>query len=518
MQTFRHAGRTNRFARARHVPTSVRLWSCAVSTVVATIAALSASAEEHFELTQIATSERTVAAELADLDGDGHTDLLQIVFDGIPPDQTRRARVFPHVASKREPFQVDLPDGAAGYDVGEVDGSPGVELVLLRQNQITLLSLRRGAVQRRDLALPWGSIAARGEERSITRMRLFESTPNGPWLIAQGFGRLAVLKSDGTLIGDMPVGGVLTHYKFESPGLGFAEAPVEVNYVPARVSVANVDAGGKLDIVTASRHDIRVFLQREDGSFPRNSDQAFPLSLVAQGDYIRGSGGATAYADDIDGDGLADLLISQVTGGITDAGTIATFHLNRGGRWDLENADQRMVLSDRGSLTLYDLDADGRPELVQMTTPFSAMEIIEALATRSLDANIAIFQAGNDKPFQDAPWSTSKLSLPINFETFAPSGFLPSWLADLNGDGHRDMITSGSGDRLEVYLGGPQYRYEDRAARQTVGNSGELTAGDIDGDRRTDLLIYDPHRAGEPVKLLRNRGTLPGSPAVFEKP
>lgn len=477
-----------------------------------------AIAQEHFELREIPTRERTVAVELADLDGDGRTDLLQMVFDGIPPNQTRRIRVFPDVTNNRPPFQIGLPEGAAAYDLGDLDETPGIELVLLRQRDLVVLSLREGTVQQRHIKLAWGTIAPRDEERAITRLRLVEHTRNGPWLVAQGFGQLAILRPDGTVLADLPIGGVATNYIFESPSLGFAESPLELNYVPARISVARINKDELFDIVAASRHEIRVFLQRSDLTFADKADQEYPLAMVTQGDYIRGSGGATAHAADMDGDGLADLLVSHVTGGLTDAGTIAAFHINRNGAWDLGNPDQRMSLSDRGSLTLIDLDSDQRPELLQMTTPFSALEIIEILATRSLDANISIYRGAKNGPFEEEPWATSQLSLPINFETFAPTGFLPYWRADLNGDGHRDMVTSGSGDRLEVYLGGPDHQYRKRVARQTVGNSGRVISGDLDGDQRTDLVIFDPHHAGEPLKLLRNRGTLPGSPAVLHAP
>ncbi len=87
-------------------------------------------------------------------------------------------------------------------------------------------------------------------------------------------------------------------------------------------------------------------------------------------------------------------MITHVTGGLSDAGTMATFHINTGGQWNLDTPEQELELSDRGSLTLLDLD----------------------------------------------------------------------------------------------------------------------------GDQRIDLLIFDPYRAGEPLKLLRNRGTLPGSPPVLEAP
>jgi hypothetical protein len=499
-------------------PTITPRFALCSLALAALFAATHAAAEEHFEIREIPTLGRTVAVEIADLDGDRRADLLQIVFEGIPPDQKRWLRIFPSIASRQPPIQIALPEGAAAYDLGDVDGSPGVELVLLRQRDLVVLSLREGTVRERRIELARGSIGPRGEERTIPRFHLVETTPDATWLLAPGFGQLAVLRPDGSRLADLEIGGVATNFVFHSPSLGFAESPVELNYVPARISVGRVDGDSRVDIVAAVRYGVRVFLQRGDGTFQGKPDREIRLSLVSEGDYVRGSGGATATATDVNGDGLADLLVSSVSGGLTDATTNATLHLNRAGRWDLARPDQRLTISDRGSFTLIDLDGDERPELVRLTTPFSAMEIIEAIATQSLDANIAVFRGTADGRFEEKPWASSKLSLPISFETFAPEGFLPTWRADLNGDRHRDLVTSGSGDRLEVYLGGPAHRFEERVARETIGHCGRITSGDFDDDRRTDLVVFDPYRVDEPLKLLRNRGTLPGSPAVLEKP
>ncbi len=477
-----------------------------------------AHAAEPFDLREIVTSGRTVAAELADFDGDGKQDLLQIIFQGIPPTERRTLRLHPTVAKSLPSYDIPLPPGSAAYDIGDLEPGPGVELILLRQQDLLVLSLRGGKATTRTIAIPGlGSIGPRGEERSMTRMALIHTTPKGTrWLVVQQLGQVVVLENSGRELGRFAVGGVANYYVFESPGLGFAESPVELNYVPARISFARVDTDELEDIVAATRHGVRVFQQRPNGTFDSEPSKHIPLSLVSQADHIRGSGGASAQAQDINGDGLGDLLVSHVQGGISSAGTSATVHLNRGGSWNLAQPDQKFSISDRGSLTLLDLDSDGHPELVQMTTPFSISEIVEALVTQSLDANIAIYRAGQTTPFEKEPWATTKLSLPISFETFAPDGFLPSLDSDMNGDGDLDLITSGSGNRIEIYLGGTDHRYRKRTARQQVGKSGAMTVGDFDEDRRTDLVLFDPHRTDVPVKLLRNRGILPGSPAVLE--
>jgi hypothetical protein len=497
----------------------VHLRSSAVAFVLVSLTTLpAASVDEHFELRQIATRGRTVAAALADFDGDSHTDLLQVVFEGIPPRQRRLIRLHSRVAAGGAAVDVALPDGAAGYDLADLPGSPGTDLVLLRQNDLLVVSFAGEKATTRSLAVTGpGTIGPRGEERNLRHMDLvYEVGPERFWLIVQHPGQLTVLTPEGRQLGQLAIGGVVNYFHFERPGIGFAESPIELNYVPALISVAKVDGDDGDDIVAATRHGVRVFLQRPDGTFAAEPDRDLPLALISEGDYIRGSGGATAEARDLDGDGLADLMVSYVTGGLTDAATTATIHRNRGGRWNLEQPDQTLHISDRGSLTLVDLDGDRRSELIRMTTPFSAMELIEALATRSLDLHIAIFRAATKSPLEEKPWIEHKLSVPISFETFAPRGFLPNWKADLNGDGHRDMVTAGDGEEIEVYLGGPEFRYDRRVARQPVGSSGQLVAGDIDDDGRTDLVLWDPHRVDAAVKLLRNRGTLPGGPKVLQ--
>jgi hypothetical protein len=64
---------------------------------------------------------------------------------------------------------------------------------------------------------------------------------------------------------------------------------------------------------------------------------------------------------------------------------------------------------------------------------------------------------------------------------------------------------------VEIYLGGPGSTYRERAARQELDTEGVLNPGDLDGDGLVDFVLSNPRRLDAPIRLLTNRGALPGT-------
>ena len=81
----------------------------------------------------------------------------------------------------------------------------------------------------------------------------------------------------------------------------------------------------------------------------------------------------------------------------------------------------------------------------------------------------------------------------------------------MNGDGFDDLLTPGDGDRVEVWLGGPEGISSDLAGGQPIPTSGRVRGGDWNGDGLADLLFYDPRKPSTPVVIATNRGLLPGT-------
>ncbi len=483
------------------------------------LAAAPAVADElPFEVMELTPSGRIVAAEIADLDGDGRGDVFAISVRGLPPDETRTVRVhyqrpdgsLPETPDHLEP----VPAGAAIYDMGPIDDEPGDELIFLRRDDLALVSLAGRRPSRRSLALPRTPTAgAHPDERGLDRLRVLRPALGGARLLVPGIGEVTVLDRDGEVLGRLEVAGRANFFIPPRPGPVIGENELEMFFDVPRLNVGDVDGDGRADIVTSSRYEIRVFRQRPDGRFPTEPDISHPLRLVSSEDLVRSSGTARVDLRDLDGDGRADLLITHASGGLMSATTQTRVHRNRGGDWDLGDPDQ-LFESEGGYATdeLIDLDGDGRPELMRIFMPLDVLELVEMFLQRAIDAEAALHRIDAQGRFEAEPSFRRSYGVALNFDTMRPAGFIPTLGEDWNGDGHRDLFSSGSGKAIEVYLGGPRFGYDKRRARQPLDTGGTIRFGDLDRDGLPDWVLHDPRGPGSPVRVGRNRGVLPGTP------
>jgi hypothetical protein len=476
-------------------------------------------AEDAFEISVIESEGRTTAAELVDLNGDGRTDLFTVAFVGFPPDETRWVRVFFQGPDGELPaapsLRWALPPGCAAYDLGDVSSEGGVELLLLSASGVHIVSFEDQLVAVRQISPPGGKTLAAGQdERGMDRARLvWTDIGPEPWIVVPLTGETVAMSPEGELRAVFETGTRANYLVPPRPGPVFVESEFQVFLDVPVMERGDVDGDGRTDVVSASRHDIRVFTQREDGSFPRAPDQLLYLRRVSEQDHLRGSGAVRAQMGDLNGDGRLDAVISEVAGALTDARTRTSVHLNRNGTWNLDDPDLTMENTKAWTADqLVDLDGDGLPEMLRIRLPITVWEIVEMLISQAVDAEVTIHKVDDEGLFMKKPYLKKKLDIPFSFDTGRPRGFIPTVNFDLNADGHLDFLSSGKGDSIEVFLGGPEYRFKKRQARQKIESQGRVRFGDVNGDGLGDFVLYSPRRPGVPLRIATNRGILPGSP------
>jgi hypothetical protein len=496
------------------------------------ISAAAPADDDPFSVQEISSKGRTVFAEITDLDGDGRADVLHGVIFGMPPNEIRLLRVHLQRADGAIPQEADLAvkilKPTAAYDVAEVDGRPGDEVVLLQRRGAELLSVRRdeaGApfVERRDVLIPNDlTIAASEDERGLDRLDLVSHDFGAEArLMLPGMSETFFLSPEGVLRARIESGG-RANYFIQPPGPMLAESDVQIFLDAARISIGNINGDAYPDILASGRHDLRFFFGREDGSYPREADELVSLGRISVQDHIRGSGSARTVARDIDGDGLADLLVSLTIGGVMNASSNTYIHFNRGTGWDLEHPDVAFETENALSADqLIDIDGDGRLEIVRIGIPISILELIEVFLSSALDASLKAYRVegngGNEKVQKPSPWFETKLDVDIDFETSRTAGFIPTIDFDVNGDGFHDYLSAADGTKVEIYLGSGKRGFRRRAAEQEIPSEGQLRSGDLDGNGLADFVLFNTRRDHEPIRLLTNRGVLPGTPPSISK-
>jgi hypothetical protein len=480
-----------------------------------------AYAGEFFDIDHIANPGRSVAVEFAELNGDARTDLMVVTLIGIPPEEKRSVRVYlqkPDGSLPRAPnHTIEVPQWSAVYDLADLKESPGQELVLLRPEGVTLLSLAEAPGRSWHLPVPGPTtLGLSDDERGFGSFPLvYRDFGPEPWLLVPQIGQILALSPEGEVRARLEMPRRANYFITPHSGLVSIESDLQVFVDSPKLSVGDVDGDGRADAVFSTRHELWVYLRREDGSLPTAPDRKLALHLLTPRDHIRGSGGVASMAKDIDGDEKLDLLVSHVAGNFSNASSATYVHMNHGGGWNLEEPDQ--VFRSKASLdtnALLDLDGDGRTELMRMKLHFSLLEVVEFLLTQEVDIQVSIHRYDPDRGFEEEPWVKTQIELPVSFDTFRLAGFIPTADVDLNADGFPDFVRSGGGDAIEISLGGGEHPFARQGYRQEISTAGVIRFGDLDSDGLPDFALFDPHNFNVPVRVGRNRGRLPGTPSL----
>jgi len=448
-------------------------------------------------------------------------DLMVISVEGAPPNEQRRLTLFPcdpHGRSRPgESVSLQIDPDVAALDAYDVDGKPGAELLLLGRRGVRIVS-------------PWSP----GEERFVPVERGLPFPPR-----ARGLSRMpvagdwngdgqpsALLPSlDGGLLMDLRSGAVrplelplIAQYRTWDPDLPGRVRKLMISEFHWPVLLTGDDNGdGLTDLFALSRWDVWIFRGGETG-LPSQPSRRISLQPFDEQDELRFEAtDVTYFANDLNGDGLTDLMLHRISGGLMQGSSVTDIFINGGeGALGVGRPDARMEIKGGFSgVEPRDLDGDGRHEIIETSFQFGILQMVRVLLTRKASVRVRVLNSSADDPTRFDPSWEQDMTFRINFGEGRIDGLFPNADGDWNGDGLMDLLLPAGSETVAIRLGekneiGPSFGKP--VAEQSIPlSAGRTRVADLSGDGLPDLVAYDPRDPNGTIWALYNRGILPGT-------
>lgn len=419
----------------------------------------SASARVGFDREVVKIKGRVLTTTHGDLDGDGQSDLLVAYRRGTGLDAHRYLGIF---FRRKDGFAsapsiaFEVPKQAILFDLGQVDGRPGLEVLYMSDTGVWAHSFAggKGRPVKKLISVP--TLLGYPEPDKLARWNFARELEGRDVVFVPGRREFELFtfkesgfKSDCRL-------NIQRRTTVYGPSDRWDYALMVTTRIPS-LSFAQLSEDDNLDFVTHQGGRISVHLGDGKGCFSRLPDRRQLYEMRTDEEIRNDSATVSSEISDLDRDGHADLVLTKVGGGLTRLRTVVKMYRGDGlGGFEIKPA-QSLESSGFGAYIHYgDIDADGSVEMVQPKMDISIVGLTKILLSSRVTIDVLIRRAATNGPsfFEAKP--TQTLQTTFGFDFSRPSGVLgtiPVFEQDFDGDGVPDALLSKGRDEMGLHRG-----------------------------------------------------------------
>jgi hypothetical protein len=489
-------------------------------TILLFMAVAASSWAQSFAIYDLHVKGSVISVIPADLNGDQRVDLVIISKTGTFPNVVRWVSVFWQQEAGRFNQQPDLawemdPE-ATVIDVGSLSSEDKHKaIVYLTSSAARAYQLKAGARPTPTTLLKIPTVTTfpePGDLPSWPLIRDWKGTGRA-WLGIPQFGKLTLspIGSDGALEAAETVQIYQPPFIFgvERDQRLVRDYSLQLVYRMPQLFVQDFNGDGRADLIAAWQDHLAVYLQDVAGRFPVQPSRTFHLDVRTEQEKSRRSIFVSPLVADLNGDGRADLILTKMTGRITDRRLVTMIFLNRDGTFP-SRPDARLEQEGFGTTFLVkDLNGDGKQDLVFPLVKIGVANIIRNLLSNRVDVSLFAYLYRDQGIYRASPDWIRSFSYQIDMsDGVMLEGAWPNIEGDFDGDGKADLLVARN-DEIAVYLATPgMFFAREPALRLSIKASPHLLVQDLRHSGRADVVMWYEEQSDRSsvVKVLMNTG------------
>lgn len=482
-----------------------------VVSMVAASLVLATTAQAKFSRQTLDVPGSVLWVDTGDLNGDQRTDLVVSHRRGAGPATGRFLAVFFRTDKgygRRPDVTFPVPQNAAAFDLGDAFGDAQDEIVYLTSSGVFAQAFKDGKPQNLTRIITSPTLVLEPEEEDIVAWDFLRKIGDKPAAVLPGRRAVRLFAREGEAWKKWAELRIekFSYYDAETStyrrsgrgGRSGRPYAFRVTTIVPNLDFVEQTGDGRIDLVTHYEDRLEVYPGTEGGGFAERPAHRAWFRMRTPAELESRDTEVSAEIVDFDGDGIADLCLTKIGGGVTTLATEVRLHKGLKGGGFSPKPTQKFVDDGFASLVRFiDVDGDGKREMLHPHAEVSIMSMSSAMLSSKLSLDIRIRRPDPEGPlFARSPTQTLETSYGLDLTVGAAlRGTAPIFGHDFDGDGRRDVILAQGGDEMRLHRGlkgrSELFEEEGRIKLSAPGTSTTLALSPrTDRTEPPDLLLY----------------------------
>jgi hypothetical protein len=460
-----------------------------------------AQGREETPIDKLTVGGTIISCDFVDLNSDHLREALVFYDDESSGEPTRRMAVF---ASERKRYNtqsrqiIDLDRSVVCYDLADIDDDGDLDLVLMTnkgvaahlcQNGIFNLAMsdiiRDSTVFGTGLVeniVRWGFV--KQADTASNSLMVFVPTLSG-FDIYQTNRNKYEYKQTIQYDHISMVGGKAAYDNNKSMGFRIGCS------FPA-IEITDYNGDKLSDIFIINNRTVSIYKRNFDGRFDNTPSEVFGKILLSYEERHLGKTSVGFDIYDLNRDGIADIVATKNAGDVTNYQTSVQLYRGKpNGGYNSSAGQQFSVANGASNPYIYDLNQDGRLDLIIPSLKLGFMSTLKILLLKSVEVNLTVYLQNQADEFADKPDYEKEFSYEVNINQNIDYSGILSLDGDYNGDGRNDLLIHEGDGILKIYIGAAKAVFEGSPYREVqIVRPDGISAVDLDGDGKDEIIAH----------------------------